>query len=159
MHLAGLGAMGLIDEDDDIALGDEILRHVRAEFFDEVALSLVTSSLALRASELVDQGANQPLGRLVQGVDEVGTAARAVDRLVDTVEHLLNLVIEFGAIGSQQHARVRLMLANPLREPYHCERLARALGVPDDAAFALRDPSLRGLDAKVLVWPAYLFHT
>ena len=37
--------VGLVDEDEDVALGSEVLWHVGAELFDEVALSLVDESV------------------------------------------------------------------------------------------------------------------
>ena len=94
--------------------------------------------------------------RLVERVEQVGAARGAVDRLVDAVEDLLDLLVELGAVGDQQHPRVVLVLANPLGQPDHRQRLARALGVPDDAALALGDPRLGGLDAEVLVVAARL---
>ena len=94
--------------------------------------------------------------RLVQRAEQVGAAGGAVDRLVDAVEDALDLLVELGAVGDEQHAGVLLVLANPLGQPHHRQRLARALGVPDDAALALGDPLLRGLDAEVLVVAAGL---
>src|SRR5690606_25052276 len=58
---------------------------------------------------------------------------------------------ELGAVGDEEYARIRLVLADPLGEPHHREALAGSLGVPDDAALALGDTRLRGLDAEVLV--------
>ena len=44
------------------------------EFLDEVAFAPRRGCLVLGAAELVDQRADQPLGRLVQRVEQVGAA-------------------------------------------------------------------------------------
>ena len=106
----------------------------------------------------MDQRADEPLGRLVERVEQVDAAARAVDRLVHAVEDALDLLIQLGAVGDEQDAGVRLVLANPLGQPHHGERFARPLGVPDDAALAPLHALLRGLDAEVLVRSAGLLN-
>ena len=103
------------------------------------------------AAELVNQRADEPLLALVQGVEQIRAAAGSVDLLVDAVEDLLDLFIKLGAVGDQQDPRIVLVLADPLRQPHHRQGLARALGVPDDAALALGDPLLRSLHAEELV--------
>ena len=61
VHLAGLRAVSLVDEDEDVALGSEVLRDLRAQFLDELAVGLGLVGLAVGAAELVDQRADQPL--------------------------------------------------------------------------------------------------
>ena len=80
----------------------------------------------------------------------------AVDLLADAVEDALDLFVQLGPVGDEEHPGVLLVLPDPLGEPDHRQGLARALGVPDDAALALGDPVLRGLDAEVLVVAADL---
>ena len=50
------------------------------------------------------------------------------------------------------------MLPNPFGEPDHDQAFAAALGVPDDAAFALSREWLGGSHAEILVVPAKLLH-
>jgi hypothetical protein len=38
--------------------------------------------------------------------DQVGAALGAVDLLVDALEHLLDLLVELGAVGDDQNPRV-----------------------------------------------------
>src|SRR5262245_50836148 len=51
------------------------------------------------------------------------------------------------------------MLEQPLGDEHHQDALAAALGVPDDAALALRNAFLRRLHAKKLVRPWHLLLT
>ena len=103
-------------------------------------------------SEQISHGSSD----LLRVARQVGAAGGAVDLLVDAVEDALDLLVEFGAVGDQQDPGVGLVLAEPLGQPDHRQGLARALGVPDDAALALGDPRLSGLDAEVLVVAAGL---
>ena len=68
--------------------------------------------------------------------DQVRAAAGAVDLLVHALEDLLDLLVQLGAVGDHQHPGIGDILADPLRQPHHGQRLAAALGVPDDAALA-----------------------
>src|SRR5208337_5416569 len=88
--------------------------------------------------------------------DKIGAAGRAVDVLVDALEHLLDLLVKFGAVGDDQDAGILDVLANPLGEPDHRQALARALGVPDDAALLPLHVILRGTDSEILVVAAEL---
>ena len=80
VHLAGLGAVRLVDEDEDVALGTEVLRDLGVQLLDEVVLGLVAAGLVIGAAELVDQRADQPLVDLVERGEQVGAALGAVDR-------------------------------------------------------------------------------
>lgn len=75
---------------------------------------------------------------------------------MDAGEYLFDLLVEFGAVGDDEHARPGAVFAYPFGEPDHGERFAAALGVPDDAALAAPDEVLGGLDAEVLVLAADL---
>ena len=55
VHLAGLGAVRLVDEHEDVALGAEVLGQTGAELLDEVALGVVAGGLVVGATELVDE--------------------------------------------------------------------------------------------------------
>ena len=69
-----------------------------------------------------------------------------------------DLLVEFVAVGDDDDTGVRLVLADPLREPDHHQRLARALRVPDDAALLLLDPRLGGIEREDLVRTHHLLH-
>jgi hypothetical protein len=101
-------------------------------------------------SEQISQGCG------VERRDQVGARLGAVDVLGDALEDLLDLLVELGAVGDDEDARVLDVLADPLGEPHHGEALARALGVPDDAALAAPDVALGGAHAEVLVVAAQL---
>ena len=59
------------------------------------------------AAELVHQRAEQRFLGAVQLVDQVRAAGGAVDVLIDALEHLLDLLVQFGAVGDDQHPRTR----------------------------------------------------
>ena len=65
-------------------------------------------------------------------------------------------MIQLGAVGDDQHTRIGHLLADPLGQPDHGQRLARSLGVPDDAAFPLLEALLRGAHAEILIVSAGL---
>ena len=108
------------------------------------------------AAELVDQRADQPRRGGVERGDQVRAALGAVDVFVDALEHLLDLLVQLGAVGDDQHAGVGDVLPDPLGQPDHDQALARALGVPDDAALAPLHVLLRGPHAEILVVAAEL---
>jgi hypothetical protein len=105
----------------------------------------------------VNQRADEPWRDGVQLCDQVCAAICAIDVLVDALEDLLDLLVEFRAVGDEQHAGVRHMLANPFGQPDHRQAFARTLRVPDDAALAALYMVLRGADAEILVVTAELF--
>ena len=72
------------------------------------------------------------------------------------LHHPLDLLVQLVAVGDDEDARVGVVLQQPLGEQHHQDALAAALGVPDDAALALGDAFLRGLEAEVLVRPRHL---
>ena len=77
VHLAGLRAVRLVDEDEEVALGGEVLRDAGVQLADElVRRPRRASALAVGAAELVDERADEPLGRLVERVEQVDAAAR-----------------------------------------------------------------------------------
>ena len=73
------------------------------------------------------------------------------------MEYHLDLLVELGAVGDDEHAAVNsLEFADPLRQPHHREALPAALGVPDDPAFAAADVLPGRPHAEVLVVTADL---
>ena len=69
----------------------------------------------------------------VELVDQIRAARGAVNLLVDAEEHLLDLLVEFGAVGDDQHPRIRhvfsrIHLASQtivrlLPEPWVCQMM------------------------------------
>ena len=96
VELTGLGAVALIYEDEDFALGVEILGQVAANVLDE----RIDVAFLCRA-ELVYQRSDQPLVAGVEHAHQVGTAPRAMDVLADALEDLLDLLVQFGAVGDE----------------------------------------------------------
>ena len=72
------------------------------------------------------------------------------------LQDVLDLLVELVAVGDDHHAGVGVVLQNPLGQKHHEDALARALGVPNDAAAALADVGLGGLEPEVLVGPGQL---
>ena len=147
--------MALVHEDEQVALGREVRRQRLLQLLD-VAGDVADLLAVFLAAELVDQRAEQPRRGGVQRGDQVGAALGAVDVLVDALEDLLDLLVELGAVGDDEHAGVRHVLADPLGQPDHGQALAAALGVPDDAALAALHVLLRGAHAEILVVAAEL---
>ena len=86
----------------------------------------------------------------VQHVDEVVARHRPRHFLSRVDKPVLDLLVEFVPIRHDDDAGLRTHQADPLRQPDHQETLARALRMPDDAAFLLRDARLRRLQCKEL---------
>jgi len=78
-------------------------------------------------------------------------AHAGMDAFVHALEDLLNLIIQFSAVGDDQYAGIAVVLTYPFCQPYHSQGLSAALGVPDDAAFPAVDEVLCRLYAEVLV--------
>ena len=98
--------------------------------------------------------------RWVGGIElgkEIRPAATAHNRFVDPQKDLFDLLVQLGAVGDDEDTGVGDIFAQPLGEPDHGQTFAAALGVPEDAPFALTHPRLRCLDAKVLVVATELF--
>ena len=151
VELAGLGAVALVDENANLALGEEVGGQVALNVLDEgVDIAF------LRPAELVDQRTDQPFVAGVEDVNQIGAVAGAVDVLADALEYLLDLLVQLGPVGDEHHAGVGDVLANPLRQPHHGQALAAALGVPDDAAFTPLHPRLGCPYAEVLIVTAGL---
>ena len=154
VQIARLRAVTLVDKDVEVTFGFEIRRQAAFHFLNKLC------NLALfLASKLVDERAEQPGRGGVEFVDQVLPAFRAVDVFVDALEHLLDLLVQFGAVGDDQDTSILHILANPLGQPDHGQAFAAALGVPDDAALALAHPFLRRTHTEVLVVAADLLHS
>ena len=106
----------------------------------------------------MDEGADQPGRGGVELDDEVLSACRAVDLFVDAFEDVLNLLVQFGAVGDDQDTRIAHVLANPARQPDHSQAFAAALRMPDNATLALPYAFLRRTHAEVLVGATELLH-
>lgn len=76
--------------------------------------------------------------------------------LVDSIKNPLNLLVEFGAVGDDEHTPIRDGFEDGFCKPYHCKTLTAALRVPDDTTFSTFHVFLRGFDPKELVVSANL---
>ena len=129
VQVAGLGPVALIDEDMQIALGLEI----RGQVLDRVdeRLGAFIALLAALPAELMDQRAEQGFLGAVQLVNQVRAAGRSIDRLIDALEDLLDLLVQLGAVGDDQHpgigddARVSTWRARPWSATCRCLGCAR----------------------------------
>ena len=80
VQLAGLCAVALVHEDEEIAFGFEVRRQSLLHLLDVTPMS--PRPRLFLAAELVDQRANQPRLGLVQRADQVRAALGAVNVLV-----------------------------------------------------------------------------
>ena len=151
MQLPRLRAVAFVDEDEQLAGGAEARGRVAADVGDERV-----DVAFLRRAELLDERADQPVTAGLERVHQVRAAAGAADALADALEDLLDLFVQLGAVGDDQHAAVRHALADPLGQPDHRQALAAALRVPDDAALAPPDARLRRPHPEVLIVAASL---
>ena len=117
VQVATLGAVALIDEHMQVALGLEVGRQL-LDGGDE-GLGTGGAVVVALAAKLVHQRADQRLGAGVERGDQVVAAAGAVNLFVDALEHLLDLFVQLGAVGDDQHAPAHAVLAYPLGEPDH----------------------------------------
>ena len=161
VELARLGAVGLVHEHVDVALGTVAAGDRPADVVEVGGEGLVARLVVavVGGPELVDERAEQRRGVGVELGDEVGAARGAGDVLADALEDHLDLLVELDAVGDDEDTGVGDVLADPLGEPDHREALARALGVPHDAALAALDERLGGPDAEVLVVAGELLGT
>ena len=154
VQFAGLGAVAFVHEHVEIAVGFEVRRQFR-DGGDKIRDG--SRIVGFLAAEFVDQRTHQPGRRGVQGGDQVRAASGAVDVFVDALEHLFDLLVQFGAVGDEQHPRIGTVFTQPFGQPHHGQAFAAALGVPDDAALAAADEILGGAQAEVLILPADFF--
>ncbi len=150
-ELAGLRAVAFVHKDVDVAHRAESGRNLGAE----VAHVAVDVSVTRRA-ELLDQRADQRCFGVGQRLGEIGTACGPMDVLPHPLEHTLDLIVEFGAVGDHKHAAVPDLLPDSSRQSHLREALAAALGVPDYPALAALHMRLALLHAEVLVVTADL---
>ena len=151
VQLAGLGAVRLVDEDEELAPSLEAGRQALLDVLD-----VLVHRVGVAAAELVDERAEEPRRRLIEDGDEVGAAFGAVDVFAHALKDALDLVVQLDAVGDDENAGAGDVLADPLGEPDHGEALAGPLRVPDDAALAVLHVLLGGLHAEVLVGAADL---
>ena len=138
--------MTLIYENIDVAFGLESLGEMLLQILD------IPRYIAFFfARELVDERANEPRRGGIELADQILSALGAANVFVNVSEHILNLLIQFDAVGDDKNTRVLDILTNPSGEPNHCETLAATLCVPNNAAFAFANAFLRGADDKVLI--------
>src|SRR5947208_2656854 len=145
--------MTFVNKDVEVAFGLEAGRHTAFHFLNklrDVALFLT--------GKLVDERAEQPGCGGVKPGDEILPAFRAVDVFVDALEHLLDLLVQLGAVGDDQDTSVAHVFPNPPGEPDHGQALAAALSMPDNATLTLAHPFLRRAYTKVLIGAAELLH-
>ena len=142
--------MALVDEDKQLA--DRRARLLLQFLNESIKITHVLFS------ELVDQGAEQARLSLPKLDHQIVSAAGAVNLLARAGEHALDLLVQFVAVGEDEHAGVRFVLQNPFGKEHHHDAFAAALGVPDDAALIGVDALLRRLDAEILMHTRELLH-
>src|ERR1700719_685608 len=98
MQLAALGTMTLVHEDEQLADRRALL-----------LLQFLNESIKITPvlfSELVDQGAEQARLRLPKLDHQIVSAACAINLLARAGEHALDLLVQFVAVGEDEHAGV-----------------------------------------------------
>ena len=137
--------MAFINEYENVANG---FTGLGFQVFDELFKVFVFN---VSLTKFVDEGAEEPGGRLAETGHEIFAALGAIDGFACVGEYVVNLFVKFGAIGDDDDAGVGAVFEYPLGEEHHCDAFATALSVPDDAALTIADVRLGGLDAEVLV--------
>lgn len=137
--------MAFINEYENVANG---FTGLGFQVFDELFKVFVFN---VSLTKFVDEGAEEPGGRLAETGHEIFAALGAIDGFACVGEYVVNLFVKFGAIGDDDDAGVGDVFEYPLGEEHHCDAFATALSVPDDAALTIADVRLGGLDAEVLV--------
>ena len=149
VEFAVLGAVAFIDKYKDVAdrlagLGFEIGDELFKVFVFEVALT-----------KFMDEGAEESGGGFAELGHEVAAAAGAIDGFACVGEYVVDLLVEFGAIGDDDDAGVGMIGEGPFGEEDHGDAFATALGMPDDAAalsfYGIANVGLGGFDGEVLV--------
>lgn len=131
---AGLGAVAFVHEDVEPAPRLEAWGQRLADRFDKpghvprlAAVVFVARGLPADAAELVDQRADQPRPVVAQHAHEVGAVTGAVELFLHAVEDLLDLGVEFGAVGDDEDAGVGDVFADPFGQPHHRQALAHRI--------------------------------
>jgi len=94
---------------------------------------------------------------LVEAGDQIGAAFGAMDAFLHAGKNAFDLLVEFDAVGDDQHARAGDVFADPFGQPDHRQAFAAALGVPDDAALTVAHPFLAALTPKYWLWRQSFF--
>ena len=145
MELAGLCAVAFVHEDEDLAFGMKVFRKMALDVLQEG----VNVALFGRANFWISEQINHSSLALSVPTKSAPFLC-SVDILVDAVEDLFDLLVQFRAVSDDQHPTASHMLANPLRQPHHGQALSAALGVPNDAAFPTLHAFVRRLYPEVL---------
>ena len=100
---------------------------------------------------LVNKRADDGILVFIQDRKQIGTAFRPVHLFFYIDKEALDLIVQFVTVGDDNHAAVVNVLDDPLGEPYHDERLAGTLRVPDNTAFAVLNTLAGSNVRKILV--------
>ena len=119
------------------------------------------------------QRADQRIIIYIQTIQQILTALGTSNILIHAGECFFYLLIKFISICNDKYTSIKLrpMCQNPLCKPYHCQRFAGTLRVPQNTAHRfirisvrivklrpqIIKPLLSALDAKILIVPAHLF--
>ncbi len=125
---------------------------MRFQLLDEL-LKIIDALLA----ELVNQRAQQARRGLSELSHQVASAAGALDGFAGVGEDAFDLLVQLVAVGNDHHARMRLVLQNPLGQQHHHDTFAAALGMPDNAALVRIDMCLRRFDTEILMHARQFF--
>ena len=147
--------MAFINKGDDVSFCLEVLRQVFQQFLAVlVDIRLASGVMAV----LVNEGTDDGILIFIQDGAQIGTAFRPAHLFFHIDKEALDLIVQFVTVGDDDHAAVVNVLDDPLGEPYHDERFAGTLRVPDDAALAVLN-TLAGSDVrKILVMARDLFN-
>src|SRR5690554_763973 len=156
MQFSALGAVALIYKDKKLALSPEIRRQTTFQFL-QVVVHLFVVQIFL-TTKFVYQRADEPWRITVELLNKIASAFGSVDILIHTPVNFLNLFVQFGAVGNDEHPGIVDVFAYPFGKPYHGQAFTATLGVPDNTAFSSLCMILRSFYTEILVGAAELFH-
>ena len=100
-------------------------------------------------SKLMDEGTDEPLVALIEGLQEVAARIGAMKTVTSLEEGIGQLDVQLLAVGNDHDTRIGVVPADIGGQSHHGETLARSLRVPDDAtllAWHTRCGCLDGID-------------
>ena len=156
MQFAGICTVAFVNKGDDVAFRLEVLRQVFQQFLTVLVDIRLTSCVM---SVFVNERADNCVFIFIQNRTQIGAAFRPAYLFFNIDKKALDLIVKFITVGDDDHAAVVNVLDDPFGEPYHYERFAGTLRVPDYAALAVLN-ALAGSDVrKILIMASNFFYT
>ncbi|MPM78394.1 hypothetical protein SDC9_125405 [bioreactor metagenome] len=156
MKLAGVRSVAFINKGNNAALCLIVPRKVSEQLLAVLVDIRLFSGVV---TVFVYQRADDRILIFVQYCSQIRAAFRSDHIFFHIKEQALNLVVQFFTVGNDYNTAVRHILDNPFCQPYHYERFAGALRIPNDTAVLVVNPLPCGDIGKILIVTCDLFDT